>query len=198
MSFDISSLYTRVPVEEALKIVEERLVELCSLVNDPIKEVTSLSIGGIMKLLNLAVNQCFFMWEGGLYKQKSGLPMGGRLSPILANIYMENLEYVVLCNAPILPKLYFRYVDDVFVLWDKSKGSYVPFLQQLNAQHPAIVLTEELESEHSLPFLDIRITRPSAATDTEPARPLDICLYHKPTHVDRYLHYDFSHPPMLK
>ncbi len=43
--------------------------------------------------------------------------MGGRLSPILANIYMENLEYAVLCTSSVLPKLYFRYVDDVFILW---------------------------------------------------------------------------------
>ncbi len=60
ISFDVSSLYTRVPVEDSLKIVEECLVELRSLPNDPVSQIMSLSTSAILKLLRLAVTQCYF------------------------------------------------------------------------------------------------------------------------------------------
>ncbi len=81
--------------------------------------------------------------------------MGGRLSPILATLFMESLEYSVLCSAPIVPKIYFRYVDDILIIWDLSKGDYGEFLRLLNNYHPAIALTEEREMDRSLAFLDV-------------------------------------------
>ncbi len=95
----MSSLFTKVPVDEVLLIVEKRLTELRSLPDDPISEITTLMNKGLMKLLHHVLQQCFFSWQGTLYRQVTGLPMGGWLSPVLANLYMENLEYKVLCTA---------------------------------------------------------------------------------------------------
>ncbi len=198
ISFDVRSLYTRVPVDECLNVVEDRLIELAAVPDSPLKEITSMTTNAIMKLLKLVLSQCFFTWEGTLYRQSSGLPMGGRLSPILANIYMENLEYAVLCTAPAIPKLYFRYVDDVFVLWNEEQGSHRQFLDRLNQQHPSIEMTEELEVEGSLPFLDVCVTRPKAATASVSSNLLQISIYRKETHADRYLHYNSAHPMSLK
>ncbi len=75
-SFDVSSLFTQVPVEETLLIVERRLEDMRKLKSDPIREVTTLTNRGIMKLLRLVLKECFFSWDGLLYKQSSGLPMG--------------------------------------------------------------------------------------------------------------------------
>ncbi len=90
LSYDVSSLFTRVPVRETLDIVHRRLEDLRQLPSDPISDVTSLTNQGIMRLLDHDLSQCFFTWEGALYRQTSGLPMGGRLSPIMANLFMEN------------------------------------------------------------------------------------------------------------
>ncbi len=143
LSFDVSSLFTRVPAQDTIQIVEERLTELRNLPHDPLSEITSLKNPAILKLLKLVLNQCFFTWDLVLYKQKSGLPMGSRLSPILANPYMEHIEHQVLCTTINVPKIYFRYVDDIFLLWNRRRGDYQKFLALLNAQHSDIELQIE-------------------------------------------------------
>ncbi len=100
----------------------------------------------IMRLLSHSLENCYFLWDKELYQQVSGLPMGSRISPILANIFMEELEFKVLTTSLILPKIYFRYVDDVFVVWDEGKGESEDFLQELNQQDPNINLTQEKET----------------------------------------------------
>ncbi|MCP4605251.1 MAG: hypothetical protein GY847_32830, partial [Proteobacteria bacterium] len=132
-------------------------------------------------------------------RQKSGLPMGGRLSPIIANIYMEELEYQVLTSAMIVPKLYFRYVDDVFLVWDQSRGCYQDFLALLNSVHPDINLTVEEEANGQLSFLDVSISRPKSDNQTGNVQPLKVAIYRKDTHCDRYLKFKSSHPvPMMR
>ncbi len=124
--------------------------------------------------------------------------MGGRLSPIIANIFMEDLESKVLCSAAVIPKLYLRYVDDILIVWNLAKGDYTVFLALLNGQNPQIVLTEESEVNGTLPFLDLSITRPEFLDSGEQSRPVQLAIYRKPTHSDRYLNFKSSHAPSLK
>ncbi len=189
-SYDVKSLFTRVPVAETLHIVQGRLDDLRKLENDPLVLITSLSNAGIMELLNHVLSQCLFSWDNALFKQASGLPMGGRLSPVLSNIYMEHLELKVLCQSSKIPRLYLRFVDDVFLVWNTMNGSHKVFLDQLNSQHPQIQLTEECEKESSLPFLDILIKRTGEHAEID--------IYRKPTHSFRYTHYDSAQPHFMK
>ncbi len=125
--------------------------------------------------------------------------MGGHLSPILANLYMEELEHKVLCTALTIPKLYLRYVDDIFAIWDETQGDQAEFLALLNEHHEDIVLTEELKKDRSLSFLDVTVTRPLFDSESGLQKePLQIALYRKPTHTDHYLQYKSSHPQNLK
>ncbi len=196
--YDVTSLFTRVPILETLQIVENRLQELRNLPDDPISDVTSLSNAGIMRLLNHVLGQCYFVWESTLYKQSSGLPMGGRLSPILANLFLEHLEHEVLCSSVKVPRIFFRYVDDVFLVWDASNGSHKIFLDKLNTQHPEIQLTDELEQERSLPFLDIWVTRPNLPAGSSKKGKAEISIYRKPMHSACYVPYDSAHPHKVK
>ncbi len=185
-------------MDDALKIIEDRLEEIRKLKEDPLKNVTSLSNAAIMRLLKTVLGQCYFYWDSVLYRQKAGLPMGSRLSPIIANIYMEHLEYKVLCSGIPVPKILLRYVDDYFVLWNKKKGSHCDFLTALNSQHKDISLTEEIEVERRLPFLDVAITRPLFGESEDLLEPLQLEIYRKPTSSDRYLHFNSCHPAMLR
>ncbi len=69
-------------------------------------------------------------------------------------------------------------------------------LDILNQQHPDILLMVEEESNGSLPYLDLLITRPDT-TRLIPRR-YSLAIYHKPTHSDRYIHYKLAHPFGLK
>ena len=57
--------------------------------------------------------------------------------------------------------------------------------------HPSIKLTMELEEAGSIPILDTRVTR---KVDGK----LDATVYRKPTHMDRYLHFNSHHPTHVK
>ncbi len=146
----------------------------------------------------MVLQECFFSWDGLLYKQSSGLPMGGRLSPVLANIYMEEFEYKVLSSTYLVPKMWFHYEDDVFIVWSEEYGPYEEFLDLLNKQNPNIQLTVEAEKEQKLPFLDLLVRRPTFGIDGKEQEPLQLSIYCKPSHCDRYIQYNSSHHMTLK
>ncbi len=196
VSFDVTSLFTKVPVRETLEILERRLIDLQARNPDILLEVTNFSIKAIMELLNFVLTDCFFIYGGHLYRQCEGLPMGGRLSPILAGIFMEDLEARAMATSLVVPHLFKRYVDDIFLIWDRSLGHYTSFLDCLNQQHPNIQLTVEEEMNGSLPFLDVLVTRPGLSGTSK--RPYSLAIFRKPTHANRYLHYKSAHPYVLK
>jgi len=108
--------------------------------------------------------------------------MGSPLSPILADIYMETLESAIVVNNPKID-LWVRYVDDVFCQL-RPNGETV--LDELNAFHPQIQFTEEVEKPEGIPFLDSFIYRKGEIMGHK--------VYRKPTHTDIYLNYGSSHP----
>ncbi len=119
--------------------------------------------------------------------------MGGRLSPVLAGIYMEDLEGKALSICPVSPLLYKRFVDDIFIVWDASKGLYTVLLEIMNNIHPNIVLTPEEERQGALPFLDLMIQHPHTS-----GRPFSLAVYCKDMHLDTYVHFRSAHPFALK
>ena len=102
---------------------------------------------------------------------------------------MEFFEELALRTAPARPRIWKRYVDDTFTL--VKKGDVDELLTHLNSIRPSIKLTTELEEGGSIPFLDTRVTR---KVDGK----LDVTVYRKPTHTDRYLHFSSHHPTHVK
>ena len=187
VSFDVSSLFTKIPVDEALTIIQERLNA-----DETLPERTNLSVESLMHLLKICLKTTYFVYDGNYYQQNEGAAMGSPLSPIIANIFMEFFEEAAIESATLKPSFWIRYVDDTFTLWPHGEATLHEFLNHLNSLRPTIKFTMEVESENSLPFLDVRVTRdPSTLTiKTE--------VYRKPTHTDRYLNFRSYHPPNVK
>ena len=63
-------------------------------------------------------------------------------------------------NAPpdILPKVFKRYVDDIFVMF-LCQSHLKDVVNYMNTKHPHIKFTSEFEENDSFSFLDIKITR---------------------------------------
>ena len=76
-----------------------------------------------------------------LYEQREGAPIGSPLSPVLANLYLEQFEKQAIDTCPplIRPRYWRRYVDDMFTIIKKDTTKAV--LQYLNSQHPSIQFT---------------------------------------------------------
>jgi hypothetical protein len=66
-----------------------------------------------LELAKLVLKLNFFQFNGKFYEQTEGAAMGNPLSPFLANLYMANFE-MVLKRRNLLPKVWVRYVDDIF------------------------------------------------------------------------------------
>ncbi|KAK5648206.1 hypothetical protein RI129_003099 [Pyrocoelia pectoralis] len=117
--------------------------------------------------------------------------MGNPLSPVIANFYMEKFESIALESAVLKPKIWYRYVDDTFVIWNHGLDSLHLFLKHLNNIHPNIQFTMECEINGRLPFLDILISKTDSLN-------LSFSVYRKPTHTDRYLNKLSNHHPCQK
>ena len=84
--------------------------------------------------------------------------MGSPLGPILANIFMCHFESQALDRySGVKPHVYNRYVDDCFLLFN-DKIECNSFFEHFNQQHSSISFMMETESDHTVPFLDIKIT----------------------------------------
>ena len=187
ISFDVVSLFTNVLVDETCNIINQKLLDDISL-----HEHTQLSVDEIIDLLKLCLSNTCFQWRDGFYEQTSGAAMGSPLSPVLANIFMEQFEQIALANSTYVPKLWKRFVDDIFAIWSYGKEHLDTFLNYLNNIHPSIKFTSQHEDDkHSLSFLDIALTRNHDGT-------LNHAVFRKPTHTDCYLNYKSFHHPAIK
>ena len=94
VSFDVSSLFTNVPVPEAVEVIREMLRR------DPkLSERTTLDADTIADLLSLCLKSTYFRYNSCYYEQKEGAAMGSPVSAVVANLYMEHFEQIALNSA---------------------------------------------------------------------------------------------------
>ncbi|XP_035711094.1 uncharacterized protein LOC118436684 [Folsomia candida] len=183
VSFDVTSLFTRVPINETLKIIKKRLDTSTTW-----KAKTKLSADEILKLLQITINSNYFTWKNVIYKQNDGTPMGSPISGEFAEFFLQELEKKVVLKHPDI-KLHKRFVDDCFSCI--KSGTKDKILHDLNSFHPNIQFTCETEIDKKLPFLDIIITYNNDGQ-------IQGQVYRKPTHTGRYLNYSSYHHPSQK
>ena len=146
---DVESLYTSIPIADALSAVEERL-RACG-VEETFLRITIAAIELVLKLN-------FFEFNGRTYHQKRGLAMGTPLAPPVANLFLASLEARMMRGVPP-PVLYVRFLDDILVVQNLSETGPEGLLWDgLHAMHPDIRLTRE-SSPCAVDFLDLQIYR---------------------------------------
>ena len=146
VSFDVSSLYTNVPVHEAIDVCTNFLFS-GKYETPPVSKET------FKKLLTISTCDVLMLTHDGYYRQKDGLAMGSPPAPPLANGWLFNYDHRIRDNA----KLYSRYMDDII----RSINKHVidSKLREINNFHPCLKFTIEKEVNGELPFLDMKVLR---------------------------------------
>ena len=178
-SYDVKALFTSVPVQPSIQIVKHRLQQ-----DNTLSQRTSMSIPQITPPLEFCFTHTYFLFQGKYYEKVQGAAMGSPISPLIANIFLEEFEVQALSSFPHTPSLWLRFVDDTFVI-NKAEHSQ-DLLQHINSQDLHIQFTVEPTQQDSLPFLDTLVT-------IQPDNTFSTTVYRKPTHTDQYLHWDSNH-----
>ena len=85
VSFDVKSLFTNVPLETTIDIILRRIYTNHEL-------TTSLTKKEMKELLLLCTKNLNFTFSGQIFIQVDGVAMGSPLAPLLADIFMIELE----------------------------------------------------------------------------------------------------------
>ena len=104
-------------------------------------------------------------------------------------IWREAFESRALESAILKPKLWLRYVDDIFAIWGYGEEPLNTLHDHLNSQHPAIQFTVEQEVDGRIPFLDVLVERKDTSVRTS--------VFRKKTHTDQYINFNSHHHPRI-
>uniref|UniRef100_A0A1A8MWI4 Helix-turn-helix domain-containing protein n=1 Tax=Nothobranchius pienaari TaxID=704102 RepID=A0A1A8MWI4_9TELE len=181
--------------KEFIKVKERHIKKLNRLINKKKREEIqdNSTPNSWHNLIGLVANSTYFTYDDTIYKQLEGFAMGNPLSATLCEFFMEDLEQKAIATAPpnYKIKLWKCYVDDILEIIPKGQtGTLTQHLNNID-DTGSIKFTYETETEGSIAFMDMKITRQTDGT-------LNINTYRKPTHTDQYLLWTSEHPTIHK
>lgn len=181
MTIDVSALYTNIPHVEGIQAAQRFLLQRPT--PQPPTHI-------ILRLVHLILTKNAFMFNNKFYHQIKGTAMGTKMAPTYANLFMGHLEHKLLQNSPIRPKVWKRFIDDIFCIIPNGERDAPRFIEYLNQQHTSIKFTAEF-SPSTVNYLDVTVY-------VNDDHKLQTTLYTKPTDAHLYLHYSSHHPPHQK
>lgn len=171
-SYDVTSLYPSIPIPYTTNKVEKKLA--------------------YVDLTYVCMKQNIFQFRGSYYKQTRGTSIGNSLSSFVAELFMRDFE-MSMCKDPNFPRVYHRYVDDIFVIQNKRKFDLVKDLFEKKMdliEKGAIKFTIERQTNQKLPFLDTLVE----IVDGK----LTVDVYRKPSSTMRRITSDSYHDAKQK
>ena len=178
VTMDVKSLFTNIPHRDGINAVARALSKI---------QNSDIPNRVIIKFLSLTLHLNNFEFNGKHYLQKKGSSMGSKSSCHYADVFMDDFE-----TRYIYPRIlgknkgYFRFVDDIFMIWTGSKAELLAFFEEINSVHESIKFDCNY-SEESVNFLDTTVFKNDRMS-------LSTKLYTKPTDRPGYIHSNSYHP----
>ena len=175
VSFDVTSLFTNIPISGAIDPAINLILESSPDIRFIKRQ--------LRKLFRIATSQTHFTFNGSIFYQTDGLAVGFPLAPILAKLFKSFHEkYWIEQAANVKPIFYKRYVDDVLAVFE-SQSDVDAFYNFSKARHENIKFTFEKKKNNKLPFLDILINNNESDLQTS--------VIHKKTYKSLLNYFNF-------
>ncbi|BHF72585.1 hypothetical protein SprV_0401565300 [Sparganum proliferum] len=176
VSFDVTSLFTSIPQDLAIETIKLLLQSKYD------ETENRLGRAQVLQLLKFCL-RTYFTFDGTIYEQVKGTPMGSPISGSIAEVVLQRLESLVFQHHK--PKFWARYVDDTFVVIDGDQ--LLTFKERLNAVFPDIQFTMEEEENNQLAFLDVLVCLKDCGG-------LKTKVFRQTTNTMQVLNFNSNHP----
>ena len=174
-TIDVVGLYPNIPHDEGLEAIRKRLDQ---------RQDKKISTDSLVELAECVLKNNHFEHNGQFFRQKRGTAIGTKMAPQYAIVFMAELEEKLLGSYELKPEVWWRYIDDIFMIWEHGEENLQKFMKHLNSQHHSIKFTFEY-SPTSVNFLDVQVIRVDDKLVTD--------LFVKPTDTHQYLHASSCH-----
>jgi len=122
-------MYANIPIKETKHILNSILT------HNLVDQQTSTEL---LNWYEIITQQNYFTNDGEVYIQEDGLAMGAPSSSIISEIFLQNIEQ---SHLPAIAKNhgltnYFRFVDDILIVYDTKHTNITSILEDFNSLHP--------------------------------------------------------------
>jgi len=176
-------MYSNIPITQTKQILDNMLA--FNLANSQIRSI-------LLDWYEVITRQNYFQHNDKTITQTDGLAMGAPSSTIISEIFLRHTEHTNLPHLTQKHKLvkYFRYVDDVLLIYNSQHTDIRSLLHDFNSIHPNLQFTQEVEQNNTIIYLDITIH--------ETPMNIKISIYRKPTFTYTIIPYTSKHPTQHK
>ena len=147
VTWDVKSLYTKIPHKECL----DSVLHFLQSTNTSRKKMEV-----ILHFTDLILTSNIFRFGSDCILQKSGIAMVNVTSPSLANLFMGLSEKNLLSKCYKKSLVWFRYIDDAFFIWTHSKEDLDDFLVFCSSYNPNIQF-DPIPRSKDIRFLDVSV-----------------------------------------
>ena len=192
ITFDVVSLYSNIKHDLGYEALRYWLNYYPTCLND--RFPAEFVIAGC----KLILENNTFQFHSMHYKQILGTAMGTKFAPAYATLVLGYLETKLFSRlskkltthvTTIVQAKYFRYLDDIFCIWDHKYGNFAILEEELQGLDDRLTFKQDQYGDE-VTFLDLKIIKSNNAVHTD--------IFYKPTDSHQYLDFYSNHPRHVK
>ena len=150
---DVTAFYTNVNVHDTISRVVSEI--------GPFMGIEDLTPSMLGNLLHVVMGSNCFEYDEKHFHQVAGVAMGTACAPVFANLNLAFMEapLVMESKADACLKLYLRYIDDIFLVYQGSKSALDDKLEEISSRlKPFTIQWNICSSSEACSFLDIEFS----------------------------------------
>jgi hypothetical protein len=149
-SFDITSLYSNIPVKETKMILADTL---------KYNQTDPQTQQELLMWYDIITRQNYFTHNQDIITQQDGLTMGAPSPGLIAEFFLQHTKNIHLARLSQNHKIinYFRYVDDILLIFNSKHADIQTILTGFNMLHPNLQFTVEVERDNTINYSDVSI-----------------------------------------